>query len=128
MTFARVVRENLRTTDIFGRVGGDEFAILLPNVSLDLTRQIVERIQANFASVTHLLEGGRSLSVTASFGAVIAVESSPDLGELLEAADEGLYRAKGAGRYMQCQRMLLIKRTPMPLPGTWTWIRMFGHL
>lgn len=98
ITFAQVVKDQLRPNDIFGRLGGDEFAIILSDMTIDTTTEIIGRIQKTFASIAHLSDAGRPLSVTASFGGVVAAAGASELANLLAAADEVLYSAKAAGR------------------------------
>jgi diguanylate cyclase (GGDEF)-like protein/PAS domain S-box-containing protein len=93
-----VLRENLRTSDIACRYGGDEFVLILPDSSLDDTRRRVQHILELVKEMRiwhdgHLLE---SLTVSAGFAA--AHEHNFNGLEILRAADEALYAAKQAGR------------------------------
>ncbi len=90
----------LRDTDIFCRYGGDEFAVFLPNSSLDKALLVAERLRKNIAGTSVQLSALNTvLTVTASFG-VASTQWSEDinLDELLNNADKALYEAKNSGR------------------------------
>jgi diguanylate cyclase (GGDEF)-like protein len=81
---------------IFGRLGGEEFAIVLERSSLDAAKQYAEELRERLAALSFESEG-QTFSVTASFGvAERAAHESIDL--LLKRADAALYQAKRAGR------------------------------
>jgi diguanylate cyclase (GGDEF)-like protein len=95
---AKAVRESLRQGEIFGRYGGDEFAILLPGSSCLHGQQVAERLREKMASETITTPKG-NLSQTISLGITELREThSPNLDTLLEFADQALYAAKRAGR------------------------------
>ncbi|MCW2238810.1 GGDEF domain-containing response regulator [Azospirillum canadense] len=95
---AAEIREHLRGTDSIGRIGGEEFAILLPGAALKAAGAIAERIRAGVAATPIQLPDGRSHPTTASFG-VTELRPGPDSVEaVLHRADEALYRAKANGR------------------------------
>jgi diguanylate cyclase (GGDEF)-like protein len=90
----------LRGGDVVGRIGGEEFALLLVNSSAQQAADAMERIRAEIA--TGFSEDGAALPVTASFG-VAAIPSGgasteQSLAEALDRADRALYRAKVEGR------------------------------
>jgi diguanylate cyclase (GGDEF)-like protein/PAS domain S-box-containing protein len=94
---AILIRQNLRDVDIPGRLGGEEFAILLPNTNHQSTLILAERLRQNIA--THLFEiNDQSIPSTASMGVASLNEDSVNLEELLNQADAALYRAKLQGR------------------------------
>lgn len=84
----------LRSNDLIGRIGGEEFAVLLGRSGMDEARQIAERLRAEISSVD---VGPELASVTTSVGVAGADEHDFDLLEMLKAADECLYSAKAAG-------------------------------
>jgi diguanylate cyclase (GGDEF)-like protein len=85
-----------RSVDLAARLGGEEFAVLLPNTDAQGAAGVAERIQHDLAELT-VPAGGSSVRATASFG----ISSFPDLAsltELLNDADRCLYEAKRAGK------------------------------
>jgi diguanylate cyclase (GGDEF)-like protein len=93
--FADLVREHLRDVDVPGRIGGEEFAILLPETDAAGAVAVAERIRRSLRSLRPTPE--RSGAVTASFG--VAQLTPGETGdELLRRADVALYRAKSEGR------------------------------
>lgn len=83
----------------FGRLGGEEFAVLLPGAGLDEGLGFAERCRSTIAATratTHDREA--VLAITASFGVVSTTAAGYRLRDLLANADQALYRAKGAGR------------------------------
>jgi diguanylate cyclase (GGDEF)-like protein len=95
--FARIIREQIRTGDVAGRIGGEEFAIWLPDTGLDLGARIAERIR-NKLGVTPWDWQGRPWALTASFGVAACPDTSPSLDNLPAQADAALYTAKRSGR------------------------------
>ena len=99
---AVLISELLRSYDIFGRLGGEEFGILLPDTDLNAAEVIAGRILEHlrghqFASP---LDSSR---VTASIG-VAAIADNPDgLEQLIRSADRNLYQAKRNGRDRVCR-------------------------
>lgn len=90
----------LRNVDLFGRIGGEEFVILLPDTGREGAKQVLERCREMVASSPVTLEDGRMLNITASFGLSTLDRMTLELGlgDLLELADRALYRAKHQGR------------------------------
>ena len=95
--FCDRVTATLRPGDLFGRIGGEEFACLLPNASRPGAVQVAERLRAAFAS-TPIAVGETALTTTVSVGVATSEEQGQDLADLLAAADKALYRAKANGR------------------------------
>lgn len=87
----------IRSSDILGRYGGEEFALLLPDTDLEAVRHIAERLRQHLAQLAPLVEGER-IKITASFGVAPLCEDMGDLSALLNAADQALYQAKASGR------------------------------
>jgi diguanylate cyclase (GGDEF)-like protein len=98
--FANVVRRVLRTGDLFGRMGGEEFAVILPRVKPGDAQAIAQRLREEVARESLRLPDGGLLGVTTSIGYVMAdpVPEPPALEGLLSRADRALYEAKAAGR------------------------------
>lgn len=88
----------LRTPDVFGRLGGEEFAILLPETDLEAAAEVAERLRLVAADASVPEESGRPVRFTVSIGVSAMVSDDDDIGALLNAADRALYAAKNAGR------------------------------
>ncbi|WP_367714968.1 diguanylate cyclase [Nitratireductor sp. GISD-1A_MAKvit] len=88
----------LRLQDVIGRIGGEEFAILLPGCGRRQAIEIAERIRSAFSQTPVSLENGVSIVVTLSVGLAAAADGSVELDALLAEADEALYQAKRLGR------------------------------
>lgn len=94
---AETIRSHLRPADTFGRLGGEEFACLLPNTSLQSAAVIAEGMRARIANLD-IHTGSGTVRVSVSIG-VSALASGPvDLDHLIDRADACLYEAKRAGR------------------------------
>ncbi|MBI5965991.1 MAG: GGDEF domain-containing protein [Chloroflexi bacterium] len=91
-----VVLEEIRDTDLFGRVGGDELLVVLPETPPESALQIAERLRAGIAE--KISTGRHSMRVTASFGVAWAANQNYDIDSLQASADIALYRAKNNGR------------------------------
>jgi diguanylate cyclase (GGDEF)-like protein len=87
----------LRPNDLFGRIGGEEFASLLPDTEEDDAIWLAERVRRAFEASSHPI-GQHAISSTVSVGVAISDEEYSDLSALLNAADRALYRAKALGR------------------------------
>ena len=96
---AKTLQNNARKADMVARVGGEEFAVLMPDAVVELAGQAAERMRAALAAATHteVPELGDE-RITASFG--VACFDHPDgrLEDLYTAADEAMYRSKTDGR------------------------------
>lgn len=94
---ASVCARSIRETDIFGRYGGDEFALLLPDTDLFSAQHIANRIH-EAVSESPLMTAQGPLSISISMGVVQAQKGHRTLEELLAGADLALYKAKAKGR------------------------------
>ena len=95
---AQIVRGNLRRGEAFGRIGGDEFAILLPGSDSLQGQRIAQRLQDKIASQSFKLDQG-TLSLTASLGiAELDPKQDDSFSVLLDHADQAMYSAKRSGR------------------------------
>ena len=95
--FADVSSGCLRRIDLFGRLGGEEFAALLRDTTRDRALAVAEQIRVTFAEASREVDG-RPVGATVSIGIVISHDSVLDLSALLAQADHALYRAKDSGR------------------------------
>jgi diguanylate cyclase (GGDEF)-like protein len=96
--FARVIREEIRTEDIAGRLGGDEFCIIFPYANAQAAALCLERIRRKFHAISFATEGAQKFHAAATFG--IADMAPPEITPegLIELADQSLYCAKEHGR------------------------------
>ncbi len=95
--FASALQRTVRESDVAGRWGGEEFALVLPGTDVDGGARLAERARAAIESREIPMPNGELLTVTASFG-VASYPESHELGELLAAADSALYAAKREGK------------------------------
>jgi diguanylate cyclase (GGDEF)-like protein len=86
-----------RKSDIVGRIGGEEFAILLPETSLARAKIVAERIRKRVAAGILLAHAVR-FQISASVGVAEALVSMSGVDALLAAADKALYQAKALGK------------------------------
>lgn len=94
-----VIRETLREGDVAGRFGGEEFAMVLPNVGLEEARAISERLRQRVESTNFTVSTSRTLiQVTMSLGIACYPQDALTLLELLHHADIAVYNAKTQGR------------------------------
>lgn len=95
--FAEACQDVIRTTDLMGRVGGEEFAILLPDTPSKSACHLAERLRARITKYPYLA-GDMLIEVTASLGVAELHADDHDFKMLLHRADEALYQAKHNGR------------------------------
>ena len=93
-----ISRRELRASDVFGRLGGEEFGILMPACSSEQGAEIGERIRHALASTPIKPNTGELVTVSASFGLACSDTSGYELVQLLVDADAALYMAKRSGR------------------------------
>lgn len=97
--FAKTVQQNLRKDDLFARMGGEEFAVVMQDVGFDNAFAIAERIRLQFQNQLIMLDQNTPLNVTVSIGmAHFPTLSQHLIDVLLAQADKALYTAKRAGR------------------------------
>ncbi|MFC3220662.1 diguanylate cyclase [Tianweitania populi] len=94
---AGICQAQIRSTDLIGRLGGEEFAILLPGSEGKDALRIAEKIRKAIAAA-RIDVGNVALSATSSFGIATVETEAKDLNALLGLADAGLYMAKSRGR------------------------------
>lgn len=98
---AQASRQQLRKIDVLGRLGGEEFAVLLPETSLANAAQLAERLRL---ALVHLSvgAGAQPFQLTASFGVSEWVVADENVEAMLNRADKEMYRAKQMGRNRVC--------------------------
>ncbi|APE29085.1 hypothetical protein BMF35_a2256 [Aurantiacibacter gangjinensis] len=122
--FGRLIGGQVRDTDICGRIGGEEFAILVWDCELAAGERLAERIRIAFANMQHV-PLGKDIRLSASFG-VASVQPGEGFGKLYARADSALYNAKASGRNRveagrpsqadSAQRGVAERRGQSPLP------------
>jgi diguanylate cyclase (GGDEF)-like protein/PAS domain S-box-containing protein len=95
---ANICQSRLRGSDFMGRVGGEEFVLLLPDTPPTNAYYVAERMRTHLCETPIELENGTTLNITASFGVAPMNEDESDFDSLLERADEAMYHAKHEGR------------------------------
>jgi diguanylate cyclase (GGDEF)-like protein len=102
--FASACRDALREPDILGRIGGEEFAVALPNTRAEEALMIAERLRRQVEAASVPLEEGGAVSFTVSIGVMTSPPRTKTAGQrcdieaLLTSADVALYRSKAEGR------------------------------
>jgi diguanylate cyclase (GGDEF)-like protein len=95
--FADTISRTLRAQDVSGRLGGEEFAILLPQTNAADAARVAERIRRSFSEDAKTV-GVHAVASTVSIGVATTSASSAIVTDLLAVADRALYRAKAEGR------------------------------
>ena len=95
---AQILTQELRKTDFIGRLGGEEFAIVLPDTTETEARNISQRLRQQVEQQARVVDG-KALGLTISIGAVYSSHfSAGQFERLLKQADDALYDAKRSGR------------------------------
>jgi diguanylate cyclase (GGDEF)-like protein len=95
-TLARLLISRLRKTDIIGRYGGEEFAVIMPDATLKTAEIVINDIRENFSNITHKY-GGDKFNCTLSAG-VAQLKANSSRESLIKQADEALYDSKHKGK------------------------------
>ncbi|HHD79557.1 MAG TPA: GGDEF domain-containing protein [Epsilonproteobacteria bacterium] len=98
---AQLMLDNTRTLDHVGRIGGEEFAILMSDTDMESAYQISDRLRENISKYKMLLND-KSVSVTVSIGLSYLTHKDKNIHTLLKRADTALYEAKENGRNQVC--------------------------
>jgi diguanylate cyclase (GGDEF)-like protein len=96
VAFAARVRHCLRDQDLFGRIGGDEFVVFLPDTDHESAIGVARRLCESLSRLWEL--AGHLIHTSSSIGIAFSPEAGTEVHKLLRHADEALYRAKRAGR------------------------------
>ncbi len=94
---ALVLRNSIRSTDLVGRYGGEEFGLLLTDTTADGALVLAERLRAKVQAMTVNVDG-RAIQCTISLGIAQFAAAIKDHGHWIECADQALYEAKHTGR------------------------------
>jgi len=95
--FAKTTRAGLRQSDLVGRLGGEEFTVVLADAGVDNAYLVADRLRKTFAAAAAVVDG-EAVYATASTGVAVIVDPSQDLAKLITLADQALYLAKARGR------------------------------
>jgi len=99
---SEVSRHTFREIDIVGRIGGEEFAALLPETTLDQAVEVAERLRQRVEGAAVKLDGGSLIHFTVSIGVASFRAEDEKIGIVLKRADAALYKAKNSGRNRVC--------------------------
>jgi diguanylate cyclase (GGDEF)-like protein len=114
---AQRVSQTVRSYDLVGRYGGEEFLVVLPNCSRDQIQDCAERIRLAVASAPVVVHDSE-IPVTASIGATVAAGGAAEDMEIIGAADAALYQAKNSGRdrviLSSARRQISLASLPAP--------------
>lgn len=96
ITLARFLRQRLRKSDIIGRYGGEEFAVILPDCTQETAVQLLDQLRESFAAIRFPV-GSDTFSSSFSCG-IASLSNFKDMEKICKAADTALYQAKNEGR------------------------------
>jgi diguanylate cyclase (GGDEF)-like protein len=96
--FGVLASARLRSTDLVGRIGGEEFLVVLPETAGREAMAVAEGLRGTLADESIAVPGGADVRITCCFGVVEYTPSDVDGGSMLARADMALYRAKAKGR------------------------------
>lgn len=99
MTFQKV----LRSEDIIGRLGGEEFAVILPETGIEKATEVAERLREIITADEVELSDGIKIKFTVSIGIAALIDNDSNIDFLLNEADKALYKAKQTGRNRVCR-------------------------
>lgn len=94
---AQSLGRTLRQSDVLGRIGGEEFSILLPDTDLEGAVNVAENLRQAIGALMPVL-GGEPRSITASIGVAKSQPGMSEMQAIQKIADQAMYRAKMAGR------------------------------
>lgn len=101
-TLSKFLMKRLRKTDIVGRYGGEEFALILTDSSIDTAHKVVDELRKKFSQMVHH-SGDQTFKVTFSCGLCSSSDELEGFGEMIDLADRRLYKAKELGRNVVVQ-------------------------
>jgi len=93
----QICQSNIRDSDIIGRIGGDEFGIILQECGLEYAIQTAEKLRQRISDHIISCDAG-AIKFSISVGAATIMDSDKDIDDILKRADKYLYKAKRTGR------------------------------
>lgn len=96
--FAQRISQNVRGVDLACRLGGEEFVVVMPDTDLSYALMVAERLRQKVADAPFRIEPTKTLNITVSIGIAVTEGAADTAQQLLERADNALYRAKRDGR------------------------------
>lgn len=98
---AAIIKENIREVDFAGRYGGEEFCVMLPDTASAGALHVAERLRA--AVENHTFKAyDESIKITVSAGVSVFPQDASDVSQLIDCADQAMYKAKNEGRNRVC--------------------------
>lgn len=97
LSVANTLKAMIRNVDIIGRIGGEEFAVIVPHADLEMATELAQRLRLGIEKAEIIIDG-KPLNITACFGVTSLDVKSESLDEALKRADQALYLAKENGR------------------------------
>lgn len=97
-TLTHVCKTELRDVDLLGRIGGEEFAVLLPETGAERALHVAERLRQAVAKTAARADGNLTVRFTVSIGVATLTDQDRSVDMLLQRADQALYDAKESGR------------------------------
>jgi len=102
ITVSKVAGKIKRITDVAARVGGEEFALLLPETNAEGAHHLANRLREGIEASNSYGNHDQRIQVTASIGVATVTRQNRDIDNILKLADNALYQAKNAGRNQVC--------------------------
>ncbi len=101
VVIVRKILGQIRQDDVLSRYGGEEFSLILPGTTLDISIKLLTRLKDSIAAISHKLDNGTCINITVSIGVAVNMDNGIRFAcheDMLKAADLALYSAKHAGR------------------------------
>jgi diguanylate cyclase (GGDEF)-like protein len=105
-TLAMIFQKVLRSVDIIGRMGGEEFAVILPETEIEKATEVAERLRKIISAEEVALPADLKIQFTVSIGIAALTDKNTNIDMLLNEADKALYRAKETGRNKVCTNQM----------------------
>jgi diguanylate cyclase (GGDEF)-like protein len=97
LSVANTLKTMIRNVDIIGRIGGEEFAVIVPHADLEMAAELAQRLRLGIERVEIIIDN-KPIKITACFGVTSINVKNKSLDEALKRADKALYMAKENGR------------------------------